>query len=81
MANNVRFEPSDEGIKAFLNSSEMVSMLNEKANSALSKLGDGYEVSTMQGKTRANASIVASSHKAKRENSKSNTILKAVMGS
>ena len=81
MADKVKFMPDDEGIRAFLNSDEIENMLNERANSALSKLGDGYEVSTMKGKTRANASIIAVTHKAKRDNSKNNTILKAVLGS
>lgn len=59
----------------------MLDVCSEYANSALGKLGDGYEVSTHTGPNRVNAQIAAESFAAKRENLKSNTIIKAVYGS
>jgi len=69
-----------EGVRELLKSSEMKSICEEHANAALNKLGNGYEVTTMTGKNRVNASICAVSDEAKRENLKNNTVLKALGG-
>ena len=68
------------GVRALLQSDEMKAICEECANQALGKLGDGYTVTTMTGKTRVNASIYAESSDAKRENMENNTILKALRG-
>lgn len=68
------------GVRALLQSDEMKAICEERANQALGKLGDGYTVTTMTGKTRVNASIYAESSDAKRENMENNTILKALRG-
>lgn len=61
-----------------LRSQEMQAMLRERAEAIRGRAGDGYEVSTMAGKTRANASVKASTVKAIIDNKKNNTLLKAV---
>lgn len=76
----VKFELNRAGVKELMQSDEMVKALREYADRAQQSLGAGYEVTTHVGKTRANAMISAESYQAKRENLKSNTILKAVFG-
>ena len=76
----VRFELNREGVRELLRSKEMMEICTDYANSALSRLGNGYEVTTFTGVNRVNAEVKAESFAAKRENLKSNTILKAVFG-
>lgn len=58
----------------------MMDVCSDYASSALGRLSDGYEMSTHTGPNRVNAEVSAKSFAAKRENLKSNTILKAVFG-
>lgn len=66
--------------KQLLQSSEMQQIVNNYAYIAQSKLGDGYEVSYRKGKNRVNAQIKAVNMKSIEENSRENTILKALGG-
>ena len=75
-----RFELNSSGVRELLQSPEMMSICEQHAVKAQSKLGEGYEVTTMTGKTRVNAQIAAVTYKAKKDNAKNNTILKAVKG-
>ena len=75
---NVRIELNSKGVQGLLKSQEMMDMCIKKANEARSKLGDGYEVTSMMGKTRVNASIAAVTRKAKKDNKENNSILKAL---
>ena len=68
------------GVRELLQSAEMKAICEEHANRTLGQLGEGYTVTTMTGKTRANASVYAESATAKRENMENNTILKALRG-
>ena len=77
----VRFELNKNGVKELMQSADMQSVLKEYANAAVGRLGEGYEVSTYVGSTRANAEVAAVSYAAKSENLKDNSILKAVFGS
>ena len=61
-----------------MKSAEMQHVLEEKATAIRNRAGDGYKQDTYVGKTRANAMVYADSYKAKRENMKNNTLLKAV---
>jgi hypothetical protein len=74
----LKFKLNRRGVGGLLKSSAMESVLMEKATAAQSRLMPGYEVSSMVGKTRANASIYADSFKAKLDNQKNNSILKAL---
>ncbi|MBQ1574204.1 MAG: hypothetical protein IIZ78_24020 [Clostridiales bacterium] len=76
----VKFELNRQGVRELLKSKEMMDICTEYANNALARLGDGYEVNTYSGENRVNAEVFAQSFAAKRENLKSNTILKAVFG-
>lgn len=71
---------NSSGVKEMLKSSEMLKICEEYANNALGRLGSGYKVTTMVGKNRVNAEISAATYKAKKDNAKNNTILKALKG-
>ena len=80
MADAFKFELNRAGVRELMQSSEMMNICRSYADNAQSKLGEGYEVTTHTGKTRVNAQIAASTYKARKENNKNNTILKAVFG-
>ena len=75
-----RFELNTQGVRELLQSQEMMGICKEYASKAQSKLGDGYEVTTHTGKTRVNAQIKAETYKARKDNAKNNSILKALRG-
>lgn len=66
------------GVGQLLKSPEMQAVLTERAAAIRKRCGDGYEQDIYVGKNRANASVRAETIKAKRDNMKNNTILKAV---
>lgn len=73
-----KFELNQAGVRALMQSPEMQSILKDKAGNAVNRLGSGYDSDIFVGKNRANAMVYADSFKARLENSKENTILKAV---
>ena len=75
-----RFELNSQGVRELLQSQAMMGICKEYASKAQSKLGDGYEVTTHTGKTRVNAQIKAETYKARKDNAKNNSILKALRG-
>ncbi len=75
-----KFELNRDGVRQLMQSSEMMSVCESYARRAQGSLGDGYEVTTMTGKTRVNAQIAAVTYQAKKENSENNTILKSLRG-
>lgn len=75
-----RVELNSDGIRELMQSEEMTSFLNQKAQSAVSKLGKGYSYDTMVGKTRANADVHATNKKTQQEAINNSTIVKAVFG-
>lgn len=66
------------GVKALMQSEEMQTVLQKSASAIRDRCGDGYEQDLRVGKNRANAQVWAETSKAKRDNLKNNTILKAV---
>ena len=80
MAETFKFELNREGVRELLRSKEMLDICSEYANSALGRLGSGYEVTTHTGTNRVNAQVAAETYSAKKENLNDNTILKAVFG-
>ena len=76
----VMIELNSEGVRELLRSSEMMSICEEHANRALSRLGDGYAVTKHVGKNRVNAQIKAETFKARKENLENNAILKSLRG-
>lgn len=74
----VQIKLNREGVRELLKSEEMMAVCEDHANAALSRLGGGYKASSYVGKNRVNAEISAESIKAKYQNAKHNTILKAL---
>ena len=56
----------------------MQNVLTEKATAIKNRAGEGYGQDVYVGKSRANAMVYADSYKAKKDNMKNNTLLKAV---
>lgn len=72
------FKINRQGVSELMKSTPMQSVLSEKAKAIAARCGSGYETDIYNGKTRANASVGAKTKKAKRDNYKNNTLLKAV---
>lgn len=75
---SVRITLNRSGVRELLRSEEMKTICEDHAIAALSRLGPGYEVTTITGKKRVNAEIKAVSYKAKKDNMENNSILKAL---
>ncbi|WP_430597002.1 hypothetical protein [Enterococcus sp. DIV0174] len=73
-----KFKLNHSGVGQLLKSAEMQGVLAEKATAIKNRAGEGYGQDVYVGKTRANAMVYADSYKAKRDNMKNNTLLKAV---
>ena len=78
----VKIQIDKAGMDEFLNSDEIVSVLEEEANKVLGRLGDGYEVQqpAWRGPHRANVAIVTTTRRTYWDNVKNNTMLKACGG-
>ena len=76
----VKFVLNREGVRELLRSPEMMEVCKSYASAAVSRLGDGYEVTTQTGKNRVNAEVAAVTYKARKDNSDNNSILKAIRG-
>ena len=74
----MKFKLNYDGVGQLLKSAEMQGVLEEKATGIKNRAGEGYAQDVYVGKTRANAMVYADSFKAKRDNKKNNTLLKAV---
>ena len=75
-----RFELDKKGVRELLRSAEARSVCESYADAALGRLGAGYGKNTRTGKNRVNVEVAAETRAAANENSKGNTILKAVRG-
>lgn len=75
-----KFELNREGVKELLQSAEMQAVLNEKAQAVYGRLPSGYAVKSGETSQRAKATIYTDSIGAKIDNSKNNTLLKALGG-
>lgn len=74
----MQFKLSRKGVADLMKSAEMQEVLNEHATNIRNRCGDGYEQDIHVGKNRANAMVSAATYKAKSDNLKNNTLLKAV---
>ncbi|MGT2716562.1 hypothetical protein [Streptococcus respiraculi] len=74
----MRFELNRKGVADLMKSAEMQTVLQQEATAIRNRCGDGYEQDIYVGKNRANAMVSAESFKARKDNSKNNTLLKAV---
>ena len=75
---NFVFKLNRKGVAELMKSQEMQGILKEHATTIKDRAGDGYEQDIYVGKNRANAMVKAETFKARKDNSKNNTLLKAV---
>ena len=75
---NFVFKLNRAGVRELLKSQAMQGILKEHATTIKNRAGDGYEQDIYVGKNRANAMVKAETFKARKDNSKNNTLLKAV---
>lgn len=73
---------NEKGIIALLQSTEMQNVLIDQANKVKNRCGTGYEAEPQAviGKKRAIVRVSAVTNKAKQDNYKNNTLLKALGG-
>lgn len=71
---------NSNGVKALLRSEDAKNVCIYQAKKAVDKLGNGYTINSFTGKNRVNVEIFARTYKAKSDNRKRNTILKALGG-
>lgn len=77
---DVKIVLNSQGVRELLRSEEIKAFCEERASKALSELGDGHELKTVMWPDRVTTTIHAVSYKAKKNNLKNNTILKALRG-
>lgn len=75
-----KIELNEAGIREMLKSAEMQEILNEHADNALARLGNGYEKETRIGSRRAKVAILATSPKTFYKHMETNEILKSLRG-
>ena len=73
----VDFKLNGAGVRQLLRSPEALNAVKDYAYSIKNRAGEGYEVTWMVGKNRANASVAAMTAEARRDNYDNNTLLKA----
>ena len=73
-----KFELNYSGVAELMKSPVMIEVLRDKARGIQEAAGDGYEVSSYIGKSRANVSVKTKTKKAIKDNNKNNTLLKAM---
>lgn len=80
MSSSFKFKLNTKGVGEFLKSEPVKNMISERANEIASRAGAGYEADTQIGQKRATGRVKAATAKAKKDNKKNNTLLKAVRG-
>ena len=75
----VKFVLNRAGVREILQSPEIAAVVKDYTNQVQGRAGTGYEASVMT-KNRAVGRVTAETGKAKRDNSKNNTLLKALGG-
>lgn len=78
MSNNVKVVLNRSAVRELLQSNAMEAAVKEVADGVSNRAGDGYAVDTHVGKSRVNASVFPKTVKAKRDNQKNNTLLRAL---
>lgn len=74
----VKFKLDRKGVGELLKSQEAANVVESYASGVQSRAGDGFEVTTMVGKTRVNASVHAVTFEARKKNYDQNILLKAL---
>lgn len=72
----LKIELNRAGVRELLQSAEITAACTEAAQTYLSRLGEGYKLSTYVGRNRVNVSVYTETKKAKRDNAENNTMLR-----
>ncbi len=75
----VKFVLNRPGVREVLQSEEIAQTVRDYTNQVQARAGTGYEASVMT-KNRAVGRVIAETKEAKKDNSKNNTLLKALGG-
>lgn len=75
---SIRVEVSSAGIQAVLKSAEVQADLEARANRIAAAAGDGFEAGSRIGKTRARASVITASRKARLAEAEDRALTKAL---
>lgn len=75
-----KFVLNRAGVAELMKSAPMQAECQRYANAVMARAGEGYEVTTYVGKNRANASVMATTYEARKDNYEHNTLLKALGG-
>ena len=75
---DIKFKLNRAGVAELMKSAPMQNVLSQHASDIQARCGDGYVKDIRVGKNRANAMVSAETYKAKKDNMKNNTLLKAV---
>lgn len=78
MADVTRIQWRMKGFKEIRTSPEMEAVLQDVINDMLAELGEGYEGDVQTGSRRSRGGVVTASEAAARENSRDNTLLRAL---
>lgn len=74
----VKIELNSSGIRQLLRSEEMGQMLKQQAEQVRARCGSGYSTDLYQASSRVIAGIFAETAEAAKQNSRENTLLKAL---
>ena len=74
----VKFILNRKGVSQLLKGEEIQTVLESYGTDIKKRAGEGYDMNSRVGKTRANTMVYADSIRAKRDNLKNNTLLKAM---
>ena len=74
----VKIELNSSGIRQLLKSEEMGQMLKQQAEQVRARCGSGYSTDSYQASSRVIAGVFAETAEAAKQNSRENTLLKAL---
>jgi hypothetical protein len=78
VGNSIRVEVNDAGIRALLKSPEVQAMLKAKADRIAAAAGPGMEATSWTGRTRARASVITATAKARRAEATNRSLTRAI---
>lgn len=78
MAETIRIEVNSAGIQALLKSDEVQDLLRSKAERIAAAAGEGFEVSSRIGATRARASVITATRAARLAEATDRTLTSAI---
>ena len=78
MGSKIRIDVNDAGIQELLKSGEVRAFLKAKADRIAAAAGPGMEASSWSGRTRARASVITATSKARKAEAKDRALTRAL---